>query len=180
MYVPCRILFSLGANTVQYVSVTPEPPVSRVPRPRSSYDSVNGNIGGAAYESSSTSPPHAYTNTHSEAVMQEQKPSHISNMSTKSLHISQGHQSANHTADPETGVSDAIPSPSRHLNPEPSRATAKETKENVSGSHSRSHARIPPNIPVLLPHHRYCQRDQILKPPRTHHCRACGTVRFPI
>ncbi|KAF8309390.1 zf-DHHC-domain-containing protein [Clavulina sp. PMI_390] len=29
--------------------------------------------------------------------------------------------------------------------------------------------------PVLAPEYRYCARDEILKPPRTHHCRICGT-----
>ncbi|TFK99973.1 DHHC palmitoyltransferase-domain-containing protein [Pterulicium gracile] len=35
--------------------------------------------------------------------------------------------------------------------------------------------RRPPSTPVLLPEYRYCQRDNIVKPHRTHHCRACGT-----
>ena len=36
--------------------------------------------------------------------------------------------------------------------------------------------RIPPQTPVLLPEHRYCWRDEFIKPYRTHHCRLCGTV----
>lgn len=36
--------------------------------------------------------------------------------------------------------------------------------------------RRPPPISVLQPVHRYCTVDQIIKPYRTHHCRACGTV----
>ncbi|KAF9555749.1 zf-DHHC-domain-containing protein [Agrocybe pediades] len=35
--------------------------------------------------------------------------------------------------------------------------------------------RRPPPIAVLQPVQRYCTVDQILKPYRTHHCRACGT-----
>jgi len=38
--------------------------------------------------------------------------------------------------------------------------------------------RRPPTIPILLPEHRYCTIDEIVKPFRTHHCRSCGTVRF--
>jgi len=38
--------------------------------------------------------------------------------------------------------------------------------------------RKPPQTPVLLPVHRYCDVDQLLKPFRTHHCRICGTVRL--
>ncbi|KAK7447090.1 hypothetical protein VKT23_014304 [Stygiomarasmius scandens] len=36
-------------------------------------------------------------------------------------------------------------------------------------------ARRPPTVPVLLPEHRYCSRDEIVKPYRAHHCRSCGT-----
>ncbi|KAF9054095.1 DHHC palmitoyltransferase-domain-containing protein [Panaeolus papilionaceus] len=35
--------------------------------------------------------------------------------------------------------------------------------------------RRPPMLPYLLPAHRYCDRDFIVKPYRAHHCRACGT-----
>jgi len=36
--------------------------------------------------------------------------------------------------------------------------------------------RQPYQNPVLSPEYRYCSRDEIIKPPRTHHCRICGTV----
>lgn len=36
--------------------------------------------------------------------------------------------------------------------------------------------RKPNANPVLAPEYRYCWRDEIIKPPRTHHCRICGTV----
>ncbi|KAG2078412.1 zf-DHHC-domain-containing protein [Suillus decipiens] len=36
-------------------------------------------------------------------------------------------------------------------------------------------SRRPPITPVLVPEYRFCSRDRIIKPPRTHHCRACGT-----
>jgi len=39
-------------------------------------------------------------------------------------------------------------------------------------------ARRPPQTPQLLPAHRYCGLDEIVKPYRTHHCRTCGTVRI--
>ncbi|KAG8721004.1 palmitoyltransferase pfa5 [Ceratobasidium sp. 395] len=35
--------------------------------------------------------------------------------------------------------------------------------------------RIPPQTPVLAEEYRYCRRDQLLKPMRTHHCRICAT-----
>lgn len=36
--------------------------------------------------------------------------------------------------------------------------------------------RNPPSTPSLLPAHRYCHTDKIVKPFRAHHCRVCGTV----
>ena len=37
--------------------------------------------------------------------------------------------------------------------------------------------RQPHQNPVLAPEYRYCSRDEIIKPPRAHHCRICGTVK---
>ena len=37
-------------------------------------------------------------------------------------------------------------------------------------------SRRPPTYPVLAPQYRYCRREEILKPPRAHHCRICGKV----
>ncbi|KAF8342352.1 DHHC palmitoyltransferase-domain-containing protein [Cantharellus anzutake] len=36
-------------------------------------------------------------------------------------------------------------------------------------------SRQPPSHPALAPQYRYCRNDEIIKPPRTHHCRICGT-----
>ncbi|OAX36927.1 zf-DHHC-domain-containing protein [Rhizopogon vinicolor AM-OR11-026] len=36
-------------------------------------------------------------------------------------------------------------------------------------------SRQPSTKPILLPEYRYCSKDKIVKPPRAHHCRACGT-----
>jgi len=41
------------------------------------------------------------------------------------------------------------------------------SKEDIS--------REPIQRPVLSPEYRYCSYDEIVKPPRTHHCRICGT-----
>lgn len=35
--------------------------------------------------------------------------------------------------------------------------------------------RKPPLTPVLLPQYRYCEKDELVKPYRAHHCRLCGT-----
>ena len=37
--------------------------------------------------------------------------------------------------------------------------------------------RRPPGTPVLAEEFRYCRRCNFVRPPRAHHCRACGTVR---
>ncbi|KAI0633015.1 zf-DHHC-domain-containing protein [Trametes polyzona] len=37
------------------------------------------------------------------------------------------------------------------------------------------YTRKPPSTPFMLPEYRYCHKDGFLKPPRAHHCRACGT-----
>lgn len=41
-----------------------------------------------------------------------------------------------------------------------------------------AHSRRPPSHPVLLPEYRYCYKDNLVKPMRTHHCRICGTVSY--
>ena len=38
------------------------------------------------------------------------------------------------------------------------------------------YSRRPPTAPVLDDEYRYCLRDELIKPYRTHHCRTCGTV----
>src|SRR5258708_2943635 len=37
-------------------------------------------------------------------------------------------------------------------------------------------SRHPPSHPALSPEYRYCRKDEIIKPPRTHHSRISGTV----
>jgi palmitoyltransferase len=37
-------------------------------------------------------------------------------------------------------------------------------------------SRRPPATPVLLPAHRYCGTEELVKPYRAHHCRMCGKV----
>ncbi|GLB44476.1 putative DHHC palmitoyltransferase family protein [Lyophyllum shimeji] len=42
-------------------------------------------------------------------------------------------------------------------------------------SAARYISRRPWTTPILRPENRYCPKDQIVKPHRTHHCRSCGT-----
>ncbi|KAJ3557634.1 hypothetical protein NM688_g1366 [Phlebia brevispora] len=66
------------------------------------------------------------------------------------------------------------------------RAQAEDNKTDNSVTRARSsdesrtrvpmmYTRAPPTSPILRPEYRYCQRDGFVKPPRAHHCRACGT-----
>ena len=53
-----------------------------------------------------------------------------------------------------------------------------ESSQQVAVHHDfYRNSRRPQLAPVLHPEHRYCSQDEIVKPFRTHHCRACGTVR---
>ncbi|KAG0706242.1 DHHC palmitoyltransferase-domain-containing protein [Suillus ampliporus] len=68
------------------------------------------------------------------------------------------------------------------IDPESTRAPGPATSSSHGNSRESSSdmppptfSRRPPTTPVLVPELRYCNRDQIIKPPRTHHCRACGT-----
>lgn len=73
-----------------------------------------------------------------------------------------------------TGVLDALPRPhpipTSDLTPKPESRLKKQRQPSVSIS------RRIPKTPVLLPEHRYCSIDELVKPYRTHHCRNCGTV----
>ncbi|KAG1732653.1 DHHC palmitoyltransferase-domain-containing protein [Suillus paluster] len=70
-------------------------------------------------------------------------------------------------ANPETMCVPDPAAPSSHAN----------SHESSSDPPEPMFPRRPSTTPVLLPEIRYCSKDRIIKPPRTHHCRACGTVR---
>jgi palmitoyltransferase len=69
-------------------------------------------------------------------------------------------------ADPE---SVHIPEPAPHSSHE-------NFHDTSSGASPQLFSRRPSTTPVLVSEYRYCHKDKIIKPPRTHHCRACGTV----
>jgi len=52
---------------------------------------------------------------------------------------------------------------------------ATSRSQNAADSHPPWFSRVPSASPVLLPEYRYCFRDELVKPFRAHHCRACGT-----
>ena len=58
------------------------------------------------------------------------------------------------------------------------KAERSESSQQAAEPHDfYRNSRRPQLTPVLHPEHRYCSQDEIVKPFRTHHCRACGTVR---
>ncbi|KAG2151089.1 DHHC palmitoyltransferase-domain-containing protein [Suillus bovinus] len=61
-----------------------------------------------------------------------------------------------------------VPGPAPHLHHE-------HFHDPSSDASSAMFARRPSTTPVLVPEYRFCNKDRIIKPPRTHHCRACGT-----
>ncbi|KIJ61195.1 hypothetical protein HYDPIDRAFT_96950 [Hydnomerulius pinastri MD-312] len=81
------------------------------------------------------------------------------------------------SADPEEAhVTDVLAAPEAPHVPDtailPTHANTRESSKNNS---PLMISRSPPSTPVLLPEYRYCSRCKIIKPPRAHHCRACGT-----
>lgn len=54
----------------------------------------------------------------------------------------------------------------------------KPNGENSHRSQTSVQGRTAPKLASLREEHRYCRRCSIIKPPRAHHCRACGTVRL--
>ncbi|THH19180.1 hypothetical protein EW146_g1939 [Bondarzewia mesenterica] len=78
----------------------------------------------------------------------------------------------------------STPSPEYHPRPSPNtssrphaerRVTSSRGKEENRQSDKRRIERRPFWTPILTEEYRYCRRCNLLKPPRAHHCRSCGT-----
>ncbi|KAI0092352.1 DHHC palmitoyltransferase-domain-containing protein [Irpex rosettiformis] len=75
------------------------------------------------------------------------------------------------------GVTDAMHSMAvAHVraNAHPSSSSPPNHNPQGSGLPMR-YTRSPPKTPILRPNYRYCHKEGFVKPPRAHHCRACGT-----
>lgn len=75
------------------------------------------------------------------------------------------------TEEPQAGVLDTLTSPAPLQSPDHDLEAAKPNNEQWL-------TRRPPEKPILRPETRYCFTEGFTKPVRTHHCRACGTVRL--
>lgn len=82
-----------------------------------------------------------------------------------------------HVQEPSAGVLDALPHPTTRLTDAPVKLKS-EAHHTETKTPKPKVFRRPPMVPVLLPEHRYCSIDEIVKPYRAHHCRNCGTVCF--
>lgn len=81
--------------------------------------------------------------------------------------------------DDNAGMLDAIPPVTEARTAQPN-GSGKPLPSAPNGSSPRAqlpmmYTRKPSATPLLRPEHRYCYKDGFLKPPRAHHCRACGT-----
>ncbi|KAF8625864.1 hypothetical protein AX15_005159 [Amanita polypyramis BW_CC] len=75
-----------------------------------------------------------------------------------------------------TPVDDSLPTPV--VSPSPAQRKLRKFFRPTGWRYSKPKVyvtRRPPSGAVLLPENRYCSRDGIAKPYRTHHCRHCGT-----
>jgi palmitoyltransferase len=79
----------------------------------------------------------------------------------------------------DAGAQDT-PQPPVPVSMPPSRQSGQNGVSHDTISPQPYNWRMPPITPVLLPEHRFCYRDTLIKPPRAHHCQACGTcvLRF--
>jgi palmitoyltransferase len=64
-----------------------------------------------------------------------------------------------------------------YTTPLPPQPTEKAREARSPTFQRPGRGREPSTLPVLREEHRYCQRCQLVKPLRAHHCRACGKVR---
>jgi len=65
------------------------------------------------------------------------------------------------------------PGPQRSIEGPSKPAAAEDEKKKQKRPIHINH--VPPQTPVLAEEFRYCLRDRLLKPMRTHHCRICAT-----
>lgn len=81
------------------------------------------------------------------------------------------------TGDAEAGMIDAIPAVAQARM---AHSGASAPQENGNTRRGPQNTRRVPEHPVLSPANRYCYKEGFVKPPRAHHCSACGTVRMSL
>ncbi|EKM52384.1 uncharacterized protein PHACADRAFT_260719 [Phanerochaete carnosa HHB-10118-sp] len=151
------IVFTSPGKAGDYVEPSPEPP----PRPVPQWWDSTSDIGAGQYE---------YTGSNTVGGAQSNGNTTLESHAVPSDKPSE-------QRDDNAGDADALP---------PVQAAHARSEMNGDGNGAQQPSgdtsglpmgltRRPPMTPVLHPDHRYCFKDGFIKPPRAHHCRACGT-----
>ncbi|KAF8841075.1 zf-DHHC-domain-containing protein [Paxillus ammoniavirescens] len=165
-------------NARNYTQTTMKPGHDRLLRDSS-------DMGGTAYELVSPTidlfrpPTHGPNQDHDPQLS-------LASKNSKSI-VSQASAAASSLAKPEISqadirgpdeahVTDVLAAPDApHIQDTAAVPTRTDPGESRVDLPSSMFSRRPPTTPVLLPEYRYCSKCKIVKPPRAHHCRACGT-----
>ncbi|KII83651.1 hypothetical protein PLICRDRAFT_47131 [Plicaturopsis crispa FD-325 SS-3] len=170
------VLFTSPGYAAQHVPkcARPIPRNAPPPPPRRSNDTDSTHIGGGSYEASLPTPRFDLSvyGTHENTPTVESAPHFEMPLSEKDPrpHRPDERYSLYTGNDVHAGVLDTLPAPA----PGPTTIPPLPVP-NATGLPPPLMSRRPPTTPVLLPEYRYCPHCEIVKPYRTHHCRACGT-----
>ncbi|KAF9463502.1 DHHC palmitoyltransferase-domain-containing protein [Collybia nuda] len=158
-----------------HIEKTPRPMFPEPPRPLSyetaEYDLETGDLGQRRrYPSSSTSRSH---DLNTSATIGGPSYENIPmRRNGDADHPNEGNRP--HAQEPNAGVLDALPHPTTKVMATSRKSNSQPLPKEIEKPTPRI-SRRPPMVPVLLPEHRYCSIDGIVKPYRAHHCRNCGT-----
>lgn len=163
--------FELG-HAKHHISKSPPPPVPTAPPLPVFFSSDD--IGRGEYQPTPQEPRRANSQSTTTVQVSEKHTTDMAVPTTSHQPARQGHISHTLSEVPQT-----IPAQG-HLT---STGTDLELGNGNStkpvpgnANYDRRLTRQPPEKPVLRPETRYCFTEGFVKPVRTHHCRACGTV----
>lgn len=196
MCVHSHRIVALSWRSVKHVPRTPEP--SRFePRPPRRFNSTSYNshsLSGPSYENIVAS--HTTIGAGSESAVRNNTHNTPHTTNTNVNTITNAENGAPLNPDLEAGVVDSLVQPQPFPNPPsrqhlsvppsqtpyassipPSTHNRLATTTTIGSRSNRGPPqRMPHETPILLPEYRYCARDGLVKPFRTHHCRNCGVV----
>ena len=173
---PTRLFLPL-IPVPQYTQTTTRPGYDHIDR-SSTLNSTD--IRGTSYELTSPTPNASHPPTHEPAQKLNPQPSlgsgksktvvSAADSSVAKLEQSSHSQASNRDLEAARATDESV-----HI---PDTTTHASTYQSGPPVAPPMFSRRPTTTPVLLPEYRYCSRCQIVKPSRTHHCRACGTVSY--
>ena len=147
-----------------------------------SYEHMHINTNNTDHHPPTASPPtpppadRTHTRTHTRTPSSSPKltkppPTHISHRD-REPRTSNGHAHRRTSSGRSGHLPLANPAPA----PDPEAPVDPSVGDATTSGLPNRYTRNPPTTPILLPEYRYCSRDEIVRPFRAHHCRACGTV----